>query len=137
MWSVSSDRGLLNVFDKDLGVHQGRIPAAGATGFVYELGHALLADVNVDAGDLHEISQSFVITPGSRLLTAQVRIVTPQELPIGQVWTFSVWLNGKRMFARVLRQAKRVLSLDDMRISLRDANAPPATNQILFRLELV
>lgn len=128
----------MNVFDKDLGVHQGRIAAAGAVagGFVYELGHALLADVNVAPGDSHEVSQTFVHAAGMRVLSAHVRIVTPQELPVGHAWVFSVWLNNRRMFSRALFAAKRVLVLDDMRVSLANVFDAPAMNTIVFRLEL-
>lgn len=125
----------MNVFDKDLGVHQGRIPAATG-GFVYELGHALLADVNVAPGDMHEVSQTFVMQAGMRVLSAHVRIVTPQELPVGLVWSFTIWLNDWCVVSRLLYPAKRVIVLDDMRVSLRPAFAAPAPNTIRFCLEL-
>ena len=128
----------MNVFDKDLGVHQGRIAAGASDGsFVYELGHALLADLNVGDGDLHEVSQALVLDTGSRMLLTHVRIVTPQELPVGSAWQFSVWLNDRRMVTRPIYPAKRVIILEDMRVSLREALIAPATNTLLFRLELV
>jgi hypothetical protein len=129
----------MNVFTKDLGVHQGRIARANAPdgAFVYELGHALLQAVNVSAGDFHEISQPIVVAPGSKTIRASIVVTTPAVLPIGHTWEVSAWLNGTKMIVRRLRPSKRPITLEDWRISLVAASAAPTTNLLAFRLELV
>jgi hypothetical protein len=127
----------LNPFDKDLGVHQGRIVRTDAPEgtHVYELGHALLQDVNVDVGDYHQVTQTFVLEPQSKLLKASIVIVTPAVLPVGSAWELSIRLNGDVYLQRRLRPSKRTIVLSDVRISLFDASG--GSNTIAFRLELV
>jgi hypothetical protein len=128
----------MNPFTKDLGIHQGRIaidPAPEGT-HVYELGHALLQDVNLDVGDYHEVSQSLLLESASTALLASIVIVTP-PLPIAASWELSGWLNGVKMVRRILRASKRTLVLSDIRISLYNANRGAAVDLIAFRLELV
>lgn len=129
----------MNPFSKDLGVHQGRIAVASAVegSFAYELGHALLQDVNVGVGDHHQVLQTFLVDAQSKLLRASVVVVTPQVLPIGAAWEVSGWLNGTKMVSRRLRPSKRTIVLDDWRISLFGAHPSPTTNSVAFRLELV
>ena len=128
----------MDLFTQDLGLHQGRIPAPpGEQGYVYELGHSLLARAELAIGDRHQVSQQFVIAPGMRVLRARVRLRVPAELPQAPtVWAVSVSLNGERMVSRELRPAKRPLVLEDLVINLTGANAAPAPNTIAFRLEL-
>lgn len=129
----------MNVFTYDLGVHQGRMPLPNAPdgAFVYELGHAKLADYSVQVGDFHEVSQSFTVTPGARCAYASIVVTTPPVLPAGSAWEVSAWLNGTKMVARRLRPSKRQIALHDWRVSLAAAAASPATNVLAFRLELV
>ena len=129
----------MNVFTKDLGLHQGRIPLANAPegSFVYELGHALLGDGAVNVGDHHEITQVFTVTAGSKYITASIRVRVPPALPVGAAWVVSASLNGTQMVQRRLRIAKRLLVLEDWAISLASAHAAPTTNTLALRLELV
>jgi hypothetical protein len=129
----------VNPFTKDLGVHQGRIATATAPegSHVYELGHALLQQVNVAVGDKHTVSRTIVIDQQTQLLRASVVITTPQTLPIAAAWEVSGWLNGTKMVSRRLRPSKRVIRLDDLRISTFNANKTPSTDLLAFRLELV
>lgn len=128
----------MNVFTRDSGLHQGRIAAPTPNGaFVYELGHAKLADSNVRSGDFHEITQTFTKIAGSKFLQASVVITTPSILPAVQMWEVSAWLNGVRMVSRRLRPSKRKITLSDWKISLLDANEAPLTNVLAFRLELI
>lgn len=129
----------MNVFDKDIAIHQGRIQKAGAPEgkFVYELGHALLRDCIVNIGDYHEVSQEFMKHIDSKFIKPNVTIVTPPVLPIGTLWMVSAKLNGDLMTSRVLRPSKRTIVLEDWRISLANALPPPGKNTITFRLELI
>lgn len=129
----------MNVFNKDLGVHQGRIVLAPAPegAFVYELGHALLRDANVAVGDFHEVKQTFTVSAGSKFLRASIVVTVPKVLPVGSGWLLSATLNNVRMVNRQLRVSKHVIKLEDWRVSLAGAAAAPATNVIAFRLELV
>lgn len=129
----------MNPFNKDLGIHQGRIAVSSAPEgtHVYELGHALLTDANVDVGDFHQVSQSMVLDAESRLLRATIVVRTPAVLPTGAAWELSAWLNGTKMVSRRLRRSKRMIILDDFVISLYGGNAAPTPNTVAFRLELV
>jgi hypothetical protein len=129
----------MNVFTKDFGVHQGRIAASAAPdgAFVYELGHALMQNVNVRAGDFHEVSQMLTVTAQAKSIRASVIVHTPAVLPLGAAWEVSAWLNGTKLVSRRLRPSKRVIELTDWRLSLLGANAAPAMNTVAFRLELV
>jgi hypothetical protein len=125
----------MNVFTRSLGVTQGRIKSGG--GYVYELGHAALEDGIVNVGDLHQIEQVFVKQPESTFIRAQIVVTTPAILPAGNFWEVSAWLNGTRQLTRRLKPSKRKILLEDWAVSLRAANAAPATNTLAFRLELV
>lgn len=129
----------MDAFTKDLGVHQGRVASATAPegSYVYELGHALLQDVNLAVGDHHEVSQSFVLSAQAQMLRATIHIEVPPVLPVGAAWEVSGWLNGTKMVSRRLRPSKRILVLDDLRISLFAAHGAPSTDTVAFRLELV
>jgi hypothetical protein len=129
----------VNIFNKDLGVHQGRIRKSDAPGgaFVYELGHALMRDAFVKIGDYHEITQTFMMNVNAKHLRASIVVQTPSILPVGQYWEVSGWLNGTKVVSRRLQPSKRKLVLDDWRISLLGAATPPGTNTVAFRLELV
>jgi hypothetical protein len=126
-----------NPFNKDRGIHQERIASATAPegAYVYELGHALLADVNVGVGDYHEVRQSLTLSAQAQVLKASIVVTVPPVLPDSASWEVSGWLNGTKMVSRILRRSKRKLVLDDIRISLYDANR--TTDVIAFRLELV
>jgi hypothetical protein len=127
----------VNPFNKDIGIHQGRIALATAPEgtYVYELGHALLNDANVAEDDYHQVSQELTFTPQAKLLKASIVVTVPSELPpIGLSWEVSGWLNGQKMVSRKLRASKRVLVLDDIRISLHDAIG--GSNVVAFRLAL-
>lgn len=129
----------MNVFEREAGIHQGRIARddAPAGAYVYELGHAFLRDASVNVGDFHEVKQSFIVTPGMKFLRASVVIVTPERLPVGSAWEVMVLLNGTIMVSRRLRASKRRLTLDDWQISLFSAQPAPIGNDLTFRLELV
>lgn len=127
----------MNPFNKDLGVHQGRIAIATAPEgtHVYELGHALLSDGNVAEDDYHQVSQVLTFTPQAKLLRASIIVTVPSALPpIGLSWEVSAWLNGEKMVSRKLRASKRVLVLNDIRISLH--NVIGGSNTVAFRLAL-
>lgn len=129
----------MNVFTKDLGIHQGRIALSDAPdgSFVYELGHALLRDSSARVGDYHEVKQIFVMTDASKFIKASVVVKTPPILPVGDAWLVSAWLNNVQMVDRRLRISKRVLILEDWRVSLAAASPSPSVNVLAFRLELV
>lgn len=128
----------MNVFDLDLGYHQGRIRNDVVPGgaFVYELGHARMIDGDLIPGDYHEVWQRFVATPGMKFIRPWVRVVTPRELPADGWWEISASLNGAKVIARRLRPSRRTLLLDDWRISLAAARLAPDTNVLAFRLGL-
>lgn len=126
-------------FEKDLGVHQGRIAVADAPDgtFVYELGHALLADANLDVGDFREIKQDVVFDGQSQFVRPVVRITAPEVIATGLEWEFSMKLNGTVVVTRRIKADAKPVTLTDLAISLADSLGPPATDEILFRLELV
>lgn len=130
----------MNVFSYDLGTYQGRMPVSDAPdgAYVYELGHAKLMDASVKVGDFHEVSQQLQLSGDARYIQASIVITTPLALPAaGLAWEVSAWLNDVKMVSRQLRRSRRRIQLDDWRISLAGANAPPALNTLKFRLELV
>lgn len=127
---------MLDAFTKQLGIHQGRI-RTGPNTYAYELGHAQLADVLLNVGDYHEISQDITVASGTRAIRVALVVKTPEELPVGSGWEVSAWFNGSRMVHRRLRPSKREIRLDDWRISTLGAVTSPGTNVLAFRLELV
>lgn len=129
----------MNVFTRDRGVHQGRIRKANAPDgvYVYEIGHALLAQSSAAIGDFHAIETTFVRETQALYVRAALSIVIPETPPLTAAWEVSGWLNGLKVVSRRLRLSKRPLLLDDWRISLANSNPPPATNTLAFRLELV
>lgn len=129
---------MLNVFNREFGTLQGRIPKADAPdgSFVYEIGHASMRDALVNPGDYHEVTQTFLKSSGSLFILATIVIRVPPVLPIASTWTLSAALNSVVLISRRLRLSKRAITLDDWKISLADANAAPTTNTLKFRLEL-
>lgn len=129
----------MNVFDKDLGLYQGRIATSSAPSgaFVYELGHALLSEAAVNVGDYSEVAQTFAKTAAAKYLTASIIVTVPPVLPVGRMWEVSAWLNSTKMVSRLLRPSKRPIKLEDWRVSLYFALEAPDTNVLAFRLELV
>lgn len=129
----------MNPFNRDIGIHQGRIasPVASEGAYVYELGHALLQDANIAIGDSHIVAQTIAIDPQTKVIRPRLRIVTPDRLPTNSAWEVSCWLDGAKLVARRLRRSKRVLVLDDICISTFGAVKAPATAVLSFRLELV
>lgn len=128
----------MNPFNRDLGIHQGRIasPAAAEGRYVYELGHALSFDANIAVGDFHEVRATITLDAQTKVLRPKIRLVTPSRLPAGAAWEVSCWLNGTKLVSRRLRASKRTLVLDDIRMSMFGASRSP-TDVIAFRLELV
>lgn len=129
----------MNVFTKDRGVHQGRIAKANAPEgvYVYELGHALLAERTVEIGDSHRVSQTFMRDVNAKYVRASIVIVTPPVLPSNAVWEVSGWVNDERMVVRRLRRSKRVITLDDWRLRVADLPPPPSPTTVMFQLMLV
>lgn len=129
----------MDIFTKDIAIHQGRIQKAGAPegSFVYELGHALLRDCIVKVGDYHEVSQEFMKHVDSKFIAPNITVVTPAALPVGALWLVSAKLNNVLMVYRELRTSKRPIVLEDWRINLANALPAPGKNTITFRLELI
>lgn len=121
-------------FELHRGVHQQRIASSQLVGaYAYEMGHALHADVNLAAGDRHELSQTFTLPPQAKLIRMRVRLEAAPRLPAGLMWSFQVRLNGVLHYSRNLDVAGRVVVLNDVAIRLAGA---PGSNTLVLRLGL-
>lgn len=129
----------MNVFTRDLGRYQGRVPSSDAIegSYVYEFGHAKFQKAAVVRGDYHQIRQMFTVRSGAKYVRPTIILRTPHAAPAAGVWEISCWLNGIKMVARRLRQMRRKLIIDDWRISLAAASPAPGTNELIFRLALI
>lgn len=125
----------LNPFNKDLGIHQGRI--VNGVSAVYELGHALLRDAEMRVGDKSEIAQNIVLAAQTRAIVPLIRVVIPGILPGDAKWELSAWLNGTKRVHRFFTASKRPITISDWQISTTGANAAPTPNQLVLRLQLV
>ena len=129
----------MNPFDHDIGIHQGRIPASDAPdgAYVYELGHALMAEANCAIGDNHVVGQVLTLSPQTHFLRASIRLRVPDGLPVGAAWQFTADLNGVVFYTRRIHAAELELELDDLRVSTAGANFTPLGDTLAFKLELV
>lgn len=123
-------------FEAHRGALQQRVRSALAFegSYAYELGHGAHLDVNLDAGDRHDVTQTFEVSAQSALARARVRI---RAAPESTSWMFEVLLNGVVHYARSIAVASRLVVLTDVAVRLAGAVAPPGTNTITFRLRLV
>lgn len=117
-------------FELDRGTRQGRIEGG------YELGHADLVDVYLELDDHHEVSQTFVITAGSKLVRANVRVRTPDRLPASGVWELTMQLNGDDHYRRTFEEAGREIVVHPV-VRLNGAPEDPDTNVVTLRLRLL
>ena len=126
-------------WEKDLGTHQGRIQsdAAPEGSYVFELGHAQREAANLAIGDYREVKQTITIDPGAAVARVAVRIVRPPALPAGYGWLLTARLNGAVKASRPIRVGGGALEIEDFAIPLANANGPPSTDEIAFRLEVV
>jgi len=120
-----------SVFELGRGATQQRVPFGA--GYGYQLGHGSHLDVRLDVGDRHDVEQEFLLASQCRLVRARVVVETVDD-GSGVEWTFSAALNGTVHYTRTFVGA-RSLVLDDVAIRMTDADAPPTTNTIRYRLE--
>lgn len=102
---------------------------------VFELGHALHLDVNLDAGDLHEVEHSFTRAGQAACVRARIRARAHAEAPPGMTWVVTARLNGVVHYRREL-QAGREVVIADAAVRMAPAFSSPTPNVIAFRLEL-
>lgn len=124
-------------FEAYRGTLQQRVATASAVAgtHAYELGHSGYLDVNLDAGDRHDVSQTFDFAPQSVLLRSVIRVAAPPTLPDDMTWELQALLNGDVHYHRRIDVAGRVLTLFD--IAVRLEADPPTDNVVTFRLVLV
>ena len=104
--------------------------------FVFELGQANRGDARFAIGDFHEVKQDFLRAPQSAFVAPIVNIIPCDDDGLYCEWEFSIRLNGVVMYTRKLETGIPQFALSDIRVPLALAVAPPATNELAFRLEL-
>jgi hypothetical protein len=125
-----------NVFDRSLGIRQGRITPDGfeqTDDFAFVLGSDDPGYLgNLDPGDYAEVSQSVDLT-GVNFIRARLRLRTPEGMPSDRDWEASILIGGSKE-ATMVSPAGETRDRNDMAANVSKL---AGFHTVAFRVELI
>ncbi len=126
----------VGAFNREFGVKQGRIAAAGTGEYLFLLGYSDPGYVDrLRVGDYAQISQTADFADNSAtMMRVHARLRPPTEMPDGLAWKFSLLIDGDEHASQILTPGSTRTRVD---LAASVVKLAAGNHELVLRLEVI